>query len=274
MRDKSWEERDTMLYIDLTSTQVTLAALLILVNGAISLALRLGMERTLAWASVRAVLQLLLIGWVLEWVFQIDRWYVVIAMLALMTLIAGITAGQRNERRFPGIWFNTIVSVWAASWFVTAYALFVVVQDTATWYQPQYAIPLMGMVLGNSLNGTSIGLNSFTDTLVTHRDQVEMALSLGASRWEAVRMPVRHAVRTGMIPIINTMMVVGIVSLPGMMTGQLLSGTSPMSAVKYQIVIMFLIASATALCTVGVVLLSFYRLFSSEHQFLFRRISD
>ena len=87
-------------------------------------------------------------------------------------------------------------------------------------------------------------------------------------------MPVQHAVRTGMIPIINSMMVVGIVSLPGMMTGQLLSGTSPMAAVKYQIVIMFLIASATALCTVGVVLLSFYRLFSAEHQFLFRRISD
>ena len=84
----------------------------------------------------------------------------------------------------------------------------------------------------------------------------------------------QQAVRTGMIPIINSMMVVGIVSLPGMMTGQILSGTSPMEAVKYQIVIMFLIASATALCTVGVVLLSFYRLFNAEHQFLFRRISD
>ena len=87
-------------------------------------------------------------------------------------------------------------------------------------------------------------------------------------------MPVQQAVRTGMIPIINTMMVVGIVSLPGMMTGQLLSGTSPIEAVKYQIVIMFLIASATALCTVGVVLLSFFRLFNTEHQFLSRRISD
>ena len=263
-----------MEYVDLTYTQVALAALLILVNGAISLALRLGMERTLAWAAVRTVLQLFLIGLVLEKVFQVDRWYVVVALLALMTLVAGLTAGKRNKRRFPGIWFNTVVSLWAATWLVTAYALFVVIQDTATWYQPQYAIPLMGMVLGNSLNGTSIGLNSFTDTLVSHREQVEMALTLGATRWEAARMPVQHAVRTGMIPIINSMMIVGIVSLPGMMTGQLLSGTSPMAAVKYQIVIMFLIASATALCTVGVVLLSFYRLFSAEHQFLFRRISD
>ncbi|MHB0960668.1 MAG: ABC transporter permease [Pirellulaceae bacterium] len=263
-----------MSYVELSYMEVGLAALLILVNAAISLALRLGMERTLAWASVRTILQLVLIGLVLEWVFRIDRWYIVVGLLSLMTLIAGITAGQRNKRRFPGIWLNTIVSVWASSWLVTAYALWVVIRGTDTWYQPQYTIPLMGMILGNSLNGTSIGLNSFTDSLVTHRERVEMALTLGASRWEAVRMPVQDAVRTGMIPIINSMMVVGIVSLPGMMTGQLLSGTSPIEAVKYQIVIMFLIASATALCTVSVVLLSFYRLFNAEHQFLSRRISD
>ena len=103
------------------------------------------------------------------------------------------------------------------------------------------------MILGNSLNGTSLGLNSFTDALVAHRDRVEMVLAIGGTRWEAARQPVQHAVRTGMIPIINTMMVVGVVSLPGMMTGQLLSGTSPLEAVKYQIVIMFLIAAATAL---------------------------
>jgi putative ABC transport system permease protein len=263
-----------MSYIELTYTQVGLAALLILVSGAISIALRLGMERMLAWACIRTVSQLVLIGLVLEWVFRIDRWYIVILLLSLMTLIAGITAAQRNKRRFPGIWWNTIVSVWASSWLVTAYALFVVIRNTDTWYQPQYTIPLMGMILGNSLNGTSIGLNSFTDSLVTHRERVEMALALGATRWEAVRMPVQQAVRTGMIPIINTMLVVGIVSLPGMMTGQLLSGTSPIEAVKYQIVIMFLIASATSLCTVSVVLLSFVRLFNSAHQFLSRRISE
>ena len=101
-----------MSYVELTYTQVGLAAVLILVNAAISMALRLGLERTLVWASVRTVFQLVLIGLVLEWVFQIDRWYIVVGLLSLMTLIAGITAAQRNQRRFPGIWFNTIVSVW------------------------------------------------------------------------------------------------------------------------------------------------------------------
>ncbi len=261
-------------YISLSYVQVALAALLMVINGAISLALRLKLERTLLLATVRTVLQLTLIGMVLEWVFRIDRWYVVLIILGLMTLIAGITAGQRNRRKFPGIWLNTVVSVWAASWLVTAYGLFVVVRHTTSWYEPQYTIPLLGMILGNSLNGTSLGLNAFTETLVAQRDQVESALALGATRWEAARAPLQQAVRTGMIPIINSMMVVGIVSLPGMMTGQLLSGTSPLEAVKYQIVIMFLIGSATALGTVSVVVLSFFRLFNPQHQFLLRRISD
>lgn len=254
-------------YVELSYWQVALAALLIVINGAISLALHLRMERSLLIASLRTVVQLLLVGFVLEWVFRLDRWYVVMGLASVMTLIAGITAADRSQRRYPGMWLNTIVSVWASAWIVTAFALFAVLQGTDKWYQPQYAIPLLGMVLGNTLNGISVGMNTFTEALATRRDQVESRLALGATRWEAARDPIQHAVRTGMIPIINSMMVVGIVSLPGMMTGQLVSGMPPAQAVKYQIVIMFLIASATALGTIGVVLLSFLRLFTTDHQF-------
>lgn len=259
-------------YVELTYWQVALAGLLVVINGAISIVLRLRMERTLIIASIRTVVQLLLVGLVLEWVFRWDRWYVVMGLACVMTLIAGLTAASRNERRYPGIWLNTVVSVWASAWIVTSFALFAVMQGIDKWYQPQYAIPLLGMVLGNTLNGISVGLNTFTEALVTRRNEVESLLAMGATRWEAARKPVQHAVRTGMIPIINSMMVVGIVSLPGMMTGQLISGMAPIDAVKYQIVIMFLIASATALGTVGVVLLSFRRLFSADHQLLHARI--
>ncbi len=261
-------------YVKLTYLQVALAALLIIINGAISVALRLRMERTLLIAAVRTVVQLLLVGLVLEWVFRWERWYVVMGMACLMTGVAGITAVNRNQRRYDGIWLNTIISIWVSAWMVTAFALFVVMQGIDKWYQPQYAIPLLGMVLGNTLNGISVGLNTFTESLVTRRDQVESMLALGATRWEAALAPVQHAIRTGMIPIINSMMVVGIVSLPGMMTGQLVSGMEPIQTVKYQIVIMFLIASATALGTVGVVTLSFLKLFNDDHQFLSERISS
>jgi putative ABC transport system permease protein len=261
-------------YLQLTYWQVALAALLIVVNGAISIALGLKLERSLLIGSLRMIVQLLLVGLMLQWVFQVQRWYVVVGVAAIMTLIAGLTAVQRNQRRYAGMWFDTVISVWASSWIVTAYALFFVMRGLDTWYHPQYSIPLLGMVLGNTLNGISIGLATFTESLVTRRAEVDTLLALGATRWEAAQTPIRHALRTGLTPMINSMMVAGIVSLPGMMTGQLLSGVSPIEAVKYQIVIMFLISSATALGATGIVLLGFRRLFTADHQFLSARLQN
>ena len=256
-----------MSYLELSYFQLLMAALLVLINGAISVALQLRMERSLLLASARTIVQLLLIGFVLEWVFNLDRWHIVLLLWVVMTLVAGHTAASRNRRRYRGMWFNTLVSTWLCSWIVTAFALLVIFRGLDHWYQPQYAIPLLGMVLGNTLNGISLGLSTFTEALVSRKGEVETLLAMGASRYEAARAQIQHAVRTGMIPIINSMMVVGIVSLPGMMTGQLLAGTAPIEAVKYQIVIMFLIASSTGLGIVGVVLLTFRCLFNVEHQF-------
>lgn len=185
-------------YIVLGPGRVALASLLILINGAVSLALRLGMERTLLVASIRTVGQLLLIGIVLEWVFHDKPWYVVAALLVVMTLVAGITAVQRNSRRYAGIWLDTLFSVWASSWIITAFAMFVVIRDMQPWYQPQYVIPLLGMVLGNTLTGISLGLNALTESLVTRRDHVEGLLALGADPLgggessDASRDPHRH----------------------------------------------------------------------------------
>lgn len=259
-----------MSYIELSYWQVALAAVLILVNACISIALRLGLERTLLIASVRTVVQLLLLGWGLQWVFQVDRWYIVLLIMMSMTLVAGYTAMQRTSKKYDGMLLDTVVSIWGSSWAICGFALVVVLhgpnRSLEDWYQPQYAIPLLGMILGNTLNGISVGLKTFTDSLHQRRSHIESMLALGATRWEAANDAIRDAVRTGMIPILNSMMIVGIVSLPGMMTGQMLSGADPASAVKYQIVVMFLIASATALGTVGVILLSYRRLFTAQHQ--------
>jgi putative ABC transport system permease protein len=124
------------------------------------------------------------------------------------------------------------------------------------------------MILGNTLTGVSLGIERMTEELTARRDRVDMALALGATRWEAAQAPARQAVRAGMMPTLNQMAVVGVVSLPGMMTGQVLAGQSPLQAVRYQIVIMFLIAASSTLGTVGAVLLTYRRLFSAEHRFL------
>jgi putative ABC transport system permease protein len=259
-------------YVELSTLQVSAAALLILVNAAISLVLRLRLERSLLIAGVRTILQLLLIGLVLHWVFQVEQIIVVVAMLSIMTGIAGYTAFSRSAHAYTGMLLDTMIAVWASSWFVLAFAMIAVLQGARSWHDPQYAIPLLGMILGNTLNGITLGLAGVLEGFRSGRDHVETLLTLGATRWEAARETIQKALTTAMTPIINSMMVVGIVSLPGMMTGQLLSGVDPIQAVKYQIVIMFLIASATALGSVGVVLLAYRRLFTTQHQFRYERI--
>jgi putative ABC transport system permease protein len=263
-------------YIDLSYWQVGIAASLIVISCAISLGLQLGLGRRLMLASVRTVVQLLLVGLILKWVFAPGRpWYVILLIISVMTLVAGISAVRRTERRYKGVWSDSVISMWASSWLVGAVALMAVIQVQRgghTWYSPQYSIPLLGMILGNTLNGISLGLDRFGEELAVKRNQVETLLALGATRWEAALGSMQNAVRTGMIPTINTMMVVGIVSLPGMMTGQIIAGMEPNQAVMYQIVIMFLLAVGASIGTMSVVLLAYFRLFTIRHQFLSDRL--
>ncbi|CAB3789294.1 ABC transporter permease [Pararobbsia alpina] len=258
-------------YQNLSLLDLAIAASLILVNGALSIALKLDLERKLAWAAVRTVAQLLLIGYLLDRIFAFDRWYVVLPVIAIMTLIAGLTASNRGKRTYRGQRVDSIASIWGSSWLVGAICLFVIIR-VHPWYEAQYAIPLLGMILGNTLTGVSLGIERMTQELTAGRGLVEMSLALGATRWEAAQDAMRQAVRAGLIPTLNQMAVVGIVSLPGMMTGQVLAGQSPLQAVRYQIVVMFLLAASTGLGTVGAVMLTYLRLFTPEHRFAAERL--
>ena len=127
-----------MEYLELSATQVSLAALLIVVNGAISVLLKLGLERSLALAATRSIVQLTLVGFVLKWVFNLNHWAIVLALGILMTLVASLTAANRNQQHaYRGLWVNTVISIWVSSWLVTGFALLVVLNGIKTWYQPQ-----------------------------------------------------------------------------------------------------------------------------------------
>ncbi len=187
--------------------------------------------------------------------------------LRLWKWASPVAAVRRTERRYPGIYLAGLVSVTLSSVLTTAVVTEVVV-GVQPWYDPRYVIPLMGMVLGNSLNGISLTLDRLTADLERRRDEVELWLSLGATAWEATRPLVVDAVRAGLVPILNAMTVAGIVSLPGMMTGQILAGAPPLQAVRYQIVVMFMIAGASSLGALLAGLLSFRRLTTRRHQLL------
>lgn len=254
-------------FLDLTNSQVLMAASLVAVNGILSLYLKLGMERSLLISALRTVLQLLLIGFILQWVFSNKLWYLSLIIIVAMTAVAGLTAASRSQFHYPGMRLHSIVSIWVSAWLVTGFAVFGILR-LSPWYLPQYLIPLLGMVLGNSLNGVCLALERLSMELSSRKNELESQLALGATRWEAAHPHLVTAIRTGMTTMINAMMVVGLVSLPGMMTGQLLAGVNPVQAVKYQIILMFLIASTTMFGTICVVLLGYRQMFNSSHQFI------
>ncbi len=259
--------------IALSYWDLALAALLILINGALSLALSLKLERQLLIATARMVVQLILVGLVLTTLFSlVSPFWTGLAALAMIAF-AGREVTARQERRLSGGWsygLGTGCMLFAAG-LVTIFALATQVSPDP-WYHPRYAIPLLGMVLGNTMTGISLGLHTLTSTLVRERNAVEARLMLGASRQEALLPVTRAAMKSALMPIINSMAATGLVSLPGMMTGQILAGADPEEAVKYQLLVMFLIAGGTSIGATGVVWAGGRRLTDARHRLRLDRL--
>jgi putative ABC transport system permease protein len=251
--------------IPLDAFDLAIAGMLVLVAGLVSVGMRLGLHKTIAIATVRTVVQLILLGFILRWLFEINDPVVLCLVIAVMMTAAGLAAVGRSERGFSGVHSRAILTLFATGT-LTTFTVTGAVVGVEPWHDPQYVIPLMGMVLGNSLTGISLCLDSLLERLSERADEVELALSFGATSREAIAEPLQYATRRGMIPIINAMMVVGIVSLPGMMTGQILAGADPMEAVKYQLVVMFMLVASNAMGCVLMGMFVFKRLFNDKHQ--------
>ncbi|MBB6015128.1 ABC transporter permease [Deinococcus radiopugnans] len=243
--------------------QVVLAAALMLLSALLSWRLRLGLGRDILTAGTRMTVQLLLVGLILGWVFALRSPWPILGIGLVMTVLAAQAAVGRTRGRYPGIFLDAFAAIFGSSFVLTGLTLGAVLQ-IRPWFEAQYAVPILGMVLGNTLTGVSLALDRFTSDLGHNRSAIEERLALGATRWEAARGTVRAAVRTGMLPTLNSMAVMGIVSLPGMMTGQILAGASPAVAVRYQIVIMFVLAASSALGSLGAVLLAYRALLDSR----------
>lgn len=206
----------------------------------------LGLEWSLAIATVRTILQLLFVGVVLEIVFGLDNPWAVLAIVVVMLTIAAVVARNRIGKKYPLVLPLVWVSIFVSTALTLAYTNLLIVQP-AQWYEPQYFIPLAGIVLGNAINGATIAGERFVSTINSSRLEIETHLSLGATPQQAVAQYRKDAIRAGLIPNLNQMMVVGIVTLPGIITGQLLSGAAPLDAASYQILIMFMLTFANLL---------------------------
>lgn len=239
--------------IELSWLELALAAALLLVAIALARWHRTGLERSFVVGGARTVVQLVLVGYVLVYVFALDRWYLVLAALLVMLAVAAKTAADRQLSDRTRLLKITGFALFVGSGITLLYVAAVVVR-VEPWYNPRYLIPLFGMIVGNAMNAAALAAERLAGEVEARRAEIEAYLALGASSTTASQDAVRAALRAALIPTINSLMVVGIVSLPGMMTGQILSGTSPMTAVRYQIVVMFMLAGATTVTAAVVAL--------------------
>jgi putative ABC transport system permease protein len=249
--------------VPITDFHLLLTGILLVIAGVISAVFRLGLLKSLMWGTVRCVVQLFAIGYILGWIFAVDRWEIVVLIIAVMCFFAARTATRRtpNVDRFPTViaFLAMIVSTYLVMLVVCG-----IVISAEPWYTARIVIPISGMILGNAVTGIALSIDRLYAEVRGRRDQVETYLALGATPWEAVRDCVREAIRAGMTPTINSLMVVGLVSIPGMMTGQILGGADPRMAARYQIVVMLMIAAAAAIGSMMLVGLAYKRLFTED----------
>ncbi|WP_426114610.1 ABC transporter permease [Massilia sp. PWRC2] len=246
-----------MSAVELGAVDLAIAASLIVLDAIISLAFGLRLHRQLLVAALRMVIQLLLVGLLLRWLFASDSAALTLAAIGLMMAATVREVAARPRQRLQR-WGNARIAavvVSAASTSTVLLALLTAIRPTP-WHDARYAIPLMGIVLGSVLNAASVALDSFLGDLAGARQRIEGRLALGATLREALAPLTRDAVRKGLIPVINQMAAAGIITLPGIMTGQLLAGMDPLSAVKYQILLLFLLAGSSGLAAGGAVWLA------------------
>ncbi len=221
-------------------------------------------EKEILLSSVRMTLQLILTGFVLVYVFDNPSPISTVLILALMEAFAVYNVIKRTRKKLS-IRLKQVIAVSVVSGTVGCilFFLFVVVKITP-WFDPQYFIPISGMLIGNSMTGVTLGVTKLVDDMQSNRDLVEGALMLGAKPKMATKEIVDSAFDSAILPTINSMVGMGIVFLPGMMTGQILSGISPVTAIEYQIAIMLGILGSVTLTTTIFVHLA-YKTFFNEH---------
>jgi putative ABC transport system permease protein len=224
-----------------------------------------GLERDITIGIVRCVIQMAILGYVLVYVFQIKSMWIIVLMLLAMGVVAALTAKGRLKRPYPGAFPIMWLSITISSLFALAYVTIITMANPIA-LTPRYIVPLGGMVIGNTLNGITLGAERFRSELGSQRDRIEVLLSLGADSTRAASDCVKAAVSAGITPTINALMIIGLVQIPGIMSGQVLSGVDPLIAARYQLIIMFMLVGGKVMALAMAIRLSLKKYFTPEHQ--------
>ncbi|KXG44259.1 ABC transporter permease [Tepidibacillus decaturensis] len=247
----------------------TFALLLTLIFVAFAIILsiwqRIGLEKDIIIGTVRAAIQLIAVGYVLHTIFRLQSWILILLMLTMMITVATLNA-RKKGRGLPKIGRRIAIAITSTE--ILTMGLLVGLKIIGS--TPQYIIPISGMIIGNGMVVSGLFLNRLHSELETRREEIKVYLALGATSKQAISHVMQNTVKASMLPTIDGMKTVGLVQLPGMMTGMIVAGANPIEAVRYQILIMYSFTSSAAITAILLGLLTHGLLFNKAHQFIER----
>lgn len=247
----------------MTYTSLSLTLIFVCIPLLLSKTLKLGLEKDTLIATLRSIVQLLAVGYILKFVFDANSYVYIFLMVALMILVATFNARKKGEG-IKGITWKIALTLVMIEIITQVVLLgFNIVPATA-----QYIIPISGMLIGNSMVLSILFLNRFTAEITSHKDQMELILSLGGTPKQAVHRQLINAVKASMIPTIESQKTIGLVQLPGMMSGQIIGGADPIQAVQFQLLIIFALLTTATLSSIMIGFLSYPALFNERMQIL------
>jgi putative ABC transport system permease protein len=256
----------TQTFYAITWTDVLVSLILVIFCIVLIRWWKIGLEKTLIIGTLRTFIQLSAMGYVLTFFFEQQHWLFMTGLVTLMILIAGFEGYRRlRDFKIPNIFLILTSALFVAVILVLGIILNVIL-TVEPWYYPYAMIPIAGMIIGNALNTTTLTINRFVGELEHREQEIETLLSLGAPARIAVQPCIRESIKAALLPIVNSMMMVGLVQLPGVMTGQILAGIDPMIAVRYQIMIMYMWVTSATLTNIMVITIVARQYFTPLHQ--------
>jgi len=247
----------------MTYTSLSLTLIFVLIPLLLSKTLKLGLEKDTLIATIRSIIQLLAVGYILKFVFDAQSYIYIFLMVALMIIIATLNA-RKKGKGIKGITWKIALTLIVVELVTQGVLLgFDIVPATA-----QYIIPISGMMIGNSMILSVLFLNRFTSEISSHQNEIELILSLGGTPKQAIRRQLMNAIKASMIPTIESQKTIGLVQLPGMMSGQIIGGADPIQAVQFQLLIIFALLTAATLSSIMIGFLSYPALFNERMQTL------
>ena len=246
---------------NITNESLALSMVLVLVAIVVSYREKLGLEKDILWSIARAVIQLIIVGYVLKYIFNVNHAVLTLLMVLFICFNAAWNA-QKRSKYIDKAFISSLIAITTG----TALTLAVLVLSGSIEFTPMQVIPITGMIAGNAMVAVGLCYNNLGQRFSSEQQQLQEKLSLGATPKVASAQLMRDSIRSSLIPTVDSAKTVGLVSLPGMMSGLIFAGIDPVKAIKYQIMVTFMLLATASLSTIVACYLTYRKFYNSRHQ--------